>query len=304
MSSLLRHAVSASVPATSANLGPGFDTAGIALTLRDDLSAMVTDDPGILVEVSGIGAEDLPRDSSHLVVRAVLAGLSHWGSIPAGLIVRCQNRIPHGRGLGSSAAAIVGGLALARELVPGGTQTIGNLELLQVALSLEAHPDNLAAAIFGGATLAWIDGEQARAINVGINPDLRAVVAVPGQELSTRHARTALPTVVPFADAAFNAARTGMLVHALRHDYSLLHAATEDRLHQEYRRSMYPQSMALVDDLRMEGMAAFISGAGPTVIALSPVSEAEQVAAAIGGQWDVSVQPPGHGVVSAPFQPS
>ncbi len=281
-----RDAVRVQVPATSANLGPGFDSAGLALELVDELVAMVTDDPGVLVEVSGEGSDDLPRDSSHLVVRAMALGFSALGASPEGFVLRCTNVIPHGRGLGSSAAAIIGGLVLARALVVDGDDRLSDDNLLQLALTMESHPDNISAALFGSFTIAWTTDEGiADAARIEVNPDLRVIVAIPSFEVPTKAARQALPAHVDYATASFNIARSALLVHALTEDPSLLLEATADRMHQEQRRGMYAPSMVLVDSLRGRGIAAAISGAGPTVIAFALASEVDSVLSAIEGEW-------------------
>jgi homoserine kinase len=279
-------AVRVLVPATSANLGPAFDSAGLALELVDELVAMVTDDPGVLVEVTGEGSDDLPRDSSHLVVRAMALGFSALGATPQGFVLRCTNVIPHGRGLGSSAAAIIGGLVLARALVIDGTDRMSDDDLLQLALTMESHPDNIAAALLGSFTIAWTtEAGRADAARIDVNPELRAIVAIPAFEVPTKAARAALPAQVDYAQASFNIARSALLVHAMTQDPSLLLEATLDRLHQEQRRGMYAPSMELVDSLRSRGIAAAISGAGPTVIALVTADQVDAVLGIIEGDW-------------------
>ena len=281
-----RDAVRVLVPATSANLGPAFDSAGLALELVDELVAMVSDDPGVLVEVSGEGSDDLPRDSSHLVVRAMALGFSALGAAPEGFVLRCTNVIPHGRGLGSSAAAIIGGLVLARAMVVDGPELLSDEDLLQLALTLESHPDNIAAALLGSFTIAWTtDDGVADATRIAVNPELRAVVAIPSFEVPTKAARAALPTQVDYATAGFNIARSALLVHAMTEDPSLLLEATADRMHQEQRREMYAPSMTLVDSLRARGVAAAISGAGPTVIAFVTADQVDSVLGLIEGEW-------------------
>ncbi len=281
-----RDAVRVLVPATSANLGPAFDSAGLALDLVDELVAMVSDDPGVLVEVSGEGSDDLPRDSSHLVVQAMALGFSALGSAPDGFVLRCTNVIPHGRGLGSSAAAIIGGLVLARALVVDGTDRLSDDDLLQLALTMESHPDNIAAALLGSFTIAWTSPEGiADAARIEVDPDLRAVVAIPAFEVPTKDARQALPAQVAYSTASFNIARSALLVHAMATDPSLLLEATADRMHQEQRRGMYAPSMELVDTLRARGVAAAISGAGPTVIAFVTAAEVDAVLGMIEGEW-------------------
>ena len=253
-------------PATSANLGPGFDTLGLALALHDDLSARVTGDR-FTVEVSGEGAGELPTDESHLVVRAMLATFDELGGRPAGVAVHCVNRIPQARGLGSSSAAIVGGVQLARGLV---REQITDEEALRIAARLEGHPDNVAPCLLGGFTIAWTEESGARAVRLDPAPGVRPTVLVPEERGLTAVARAALPVSVPHADAAANAGRAALLVHALAVDPGLLLPATEDRLHQPYRAPAKPESADLVARLRSRGVAAVVSGAGPTVLALVP----------------------------------
>ncbi|UQU66053.1 homoserine kinase [Couchioplanes caeruleus] len=254
-------------PATSANLGPGFDTLGLALALYDDLSARVTGDR-FTVSVSGEGAGELPADESHLVVRAMLATFDELGGRPAGVAVECVNRIPQARGLGSSSAAIVGGVQLARGLVE---EQITDEDALRIAARLEGHPDNVAPCLLGGFTIAWTEGAGARAVRLPTADAVRPTVFVPQERGLTSTARAALPASVPHADAAFNTGRAALLVHALQHDPDLLFAATEDRLHQGYRAEAMPGTTSLVASLRSVGVAAVVSGAGPTVLALTSV---------------------------------
>lgn len=254
-------------PATSANLGPGFDALGLAVGLYDDVLAAATDD-GLVIDVAGEGQE-LPRDESHLVVRAMRTTFERLGGQPRGLQLSCANRIPHGRGLGSSASAIVAGILLARGLVLGGDQALPPEAVLQLANEIEGHPDNVAACLLGGLTIAWTEADGARAVRVegviGIHP----VLAIPPFEASTKQARGLLPEVVPHADAAFDAGRSALLIAALTGVGSALLAATEDRLHQPYRIPAMPESAALVAGLRAAGLAAVISGAGPSVLTLA-----------------------------------
>jgi len=257
------------VPATSANLGPGFDAFGLALSLFDDVTARVTG-PGLTIEVAGEAAGDVPRDESHLVLRAMRIGFERLGGQPAGLELRCTNRIPHGRGLGSSAAAIVAGLLLARELAAGGDEVLGDVELLAMASRIEGHPDNVAACLLGGLTIAWTPADgAARAVRLAPSGVVPVLVIPPGRS-STAETRLALPAEVPHADAAYNAARAGLLVAALTGAAAgCLLAATDDRLHQPYRAASMPASARLVQVLRDGGIAAVVSGAGPTVLALT-----------------------------------
>jgi homoserine kinase len=253
-------------PATSANLGPGFDALGLALARHDEVMARVTAG-GVSVEVTGEGAGDLPTDASHLVVRSMNAVFDELDEHPAGLELRCHNRIPQARGLGSSSAAIVAGILAARALVADGIARISDEAVLRLAARMEGHPDNVAPCLLGGFTIAWTSDDGARAVREDPAAGVRPVVFVPSERGLTEVARAALPDSVPHGDAAFNAGRSALLVHALTRDPGLLFAATEDRLHQPYRASGQPASAALVARLRDEGVAAVISGAGPTVLA-------------------------------------
>lgn len=257
------------VPATSANLGPGFDCLGLALSMHDDAVARVTDD-GLTVDIAGEG-ESLPRDENHLVVRAMRATFDRLGGQPRGLELSCANRIPHGRGLGSSAAAIVAGVTLARGLVLGAEQRLPDDEAFALAAELEGHPDNVAAAAFGGLTLAWTEDGHSHAVRTVPVADVRPVVVIPAFESATHAARGVLPHQVPHPDAAFTAARSALLVAALTGAAGLdtLLAATEDRLHQDYRAPAGPETAGLVGALRSAGLAAVVSGAGPSVLVLA-----------------------------------
>lgn len=271
--------VRARVPATSANLGPAFDTAGLSLALYDDLEVSVGTD-GCSVEVTGEGAGSVPRDESHLVLRALRAGLDHLGTDQPGLLLRAHNRIPHGRGLGSSAAATVAGLVVARELArsAGSPRVLDDLSLLTLATSFEGHADNVAAALLGGLVLVWADpASNVQAVRLSPDPRVRPVLLVPLDTLSTARARELLPESVPHRVATHSAGRAALLVTALTQRPDLLWAATEDRLHQPYRASAFPESMALVEDLRAQGVAAMISGAGPGVLVLTTAENVSSV---------------------------
>jgi homoserine kinase len=292
-------------PATSANLGPGFDSFGLALELRDEVLVEALDEPGLRVEVTGEGAGEVPLDESHLLVSSLRAGLDALGGQPAGLRVRCHNRIPHGRGLGSSSAAICAGLVAARELVEDGASVLDGAALLGLATAIEGHPDNVAPALSGGLTVAWLeqdaeaDGAPQRphVLRLTPDPDVRAVAFIPPNRLATAVARGLLPEQVPHRDAAYNAGRAGLLTAALtapelthHHRAVLLHAATDDRLHQGYRAPAMPESAALIDRLRADGFAAAVSGAGPTVLVLTVGPGWPQKAAAYApAGWAVTV---------------
>jgi homoserine kinase len=277
------------VPATSANLGPGFDALGLALGLYDEVEVRLTSDPeDVHVEVEGECAADVPRDRTHLVARAIAAGAADaaGGAEPnSGLWLHCLNRLPHGRGLGSSAAAIIAGV-LAGQTLTAGTDRRDDAATLVLAAKIEGHPDNVAAALYGGATIAWTDaGGGARAVRIDVHPDLMAVAFVPPVPVATRTARALLPERVAHTDAAANAARAALLVEALGRRPDLLLEATADRLHQPYRASAMPDSAALVARLRGDGVAAVISGAGPSVLALTDRGAAPAVAAAAPAGW-------------------
>ena len=257
-------------PATCANLGPGFDALGLALALYDDVTARVTDG-GCRVVVRGEGAGELPTDAEHLVVRAMLATFDELGERPAGLAVECVNRIPQARGLGSSSAAVVAGVQLARALVKDGFRRLDDNRALGLAARHEGHPDNAAPCLLGGFTIAWMEGSGARAVRLATHPRVRPTIFIPEERGYTAAARQALPGEVPHADAAFNAGRSALLVHAITGDPGLLFPATEDRLHQGYRSVAMPGTASLVAGLRSVGVAAVVSGAGPTVLALSEV---------------------------------
>jgi homoserine kinase len=254
------------VPATSANLGPGYDALGLALDLHDELTAEVTDGD-LEVTVEGEGAGTLALDETHLVVRSMWAGFAAMGVTPPGVRLHCRNAIPHARGLGSSSAAIVGGLGLARVLVADGDNKLPDADLVALAADLEGHPDNVAPAALGGFTIAGREGERWYAVRAPVDPRVRVVVLVPPFSLSTELARGLIPETVPHADAAADAGRAALLVAALAGAPEHLLTATRDYLHQSYRRPAMPDSLALVDQLRADGVAAVVSGAGPTVLA-------------------------------------
>jgi homoserine kinase len=281
-----RDSVRVRVPATSANLGPGFDAVGLALALYDEVSAQATEG-GLAIDVIGESAGDVAQDETHLVVQAMRATFDLLGVQPAGLALSCTNRIPHGRGLGSSAAAIVAGVLLAHGLTPGAELSPG--DMIDLAAALEGHPDNVAACVLGGLTIAWTQASgSARAVRlepVGVLP----VVFIPDGQSSTKAARQALPQTVPHGDAAFNAARSALLIAALTSGTTgALWESTQDRLHQGYRAAGMPASIELMDRLRADGIAAVISGAGPAVMALcSSAVEVESIRSSACVGWRV-----------------
>jgi homoserine kinase len=277
--------VTVSVPATSANLGPGFDSLGLALDLRDTVTGEVLDQPLIEISVLGRGAGVVPLDESHLVHRSMAAAFARLGTVVPGLRLECRNVIPHARGLGSSSAAIVAGLALARALVVGGPALMDDAAVLELAADLEGHPDNVAPAVLGGFTVAYHDGVGFRAVTLPVDERVRAVVLVPPSGLQTTVARGLLPASVSHADAALNAGRAALLVAALGGRPDLLLAATEDRLHQDHREPAMPASLELVRTLRADGLAAVVSGAGPSVLVLTDAACSDSVAARAPDGW-------------------
>ncbi len=280
------------VPATSANLGPGFDSFGLAFGMYDRYVAQILDEGGLDIDVTGEGSDEVPRTDKNLLVKAINKGFDYLGGRPKGLAVRALNVIPHGRGLGSSASAIVGGLVLARSLVLTGTDKMSDEVLLNLATEMEGHPDNVAAALYGGATIAWQDlvkGKSvAHAVHLPVDPRIKVMAFIPASPLATSKARKMLPESIPFADAQRNTSNAAIMTQALTIRPDLLFTATEDFLHQSYRQEAMPSSFALMTKLRAAGIAAFISGAGPTVLALHTEGDDEttQLARAGGAKFE------------------
>ncbi len=285
-------------PATSANLGPGFDALGLALSLHDTVLARVTES-GVEVQVTGVGGGQTWRPEQHLVIRAMRAAFAATGGQPAGLAISCRNEVPQGFGLGSSAAAIVTGLlaaralAAARESAADPADLLPAADVLRLACEIEGHPDNVAACLFGGLTIAF--GAEAGPEIAQLVPlaGLVPVVCVPAVPVATKTARKALPARVPHADATANSARTALLIAALTGRPDLLLPGTEDFLHQRYRAAAMPATAALVAALRKAGIPAAVSGAGPSVLALTVDGEAgdagevARIAAAAASSWRV-----------------
>ncbi|HEY9305150.1 MAG TPA: homoserine kinase [Mycobacterium sp.] len=290
------------VAASSANLGPGFDSIGLALNLYDEI-VVETTDSGLIVEVDGEGAGELALGPGHLVVRAVERGLHAAGVSAPGLKVRCRNVIPHSRGLGSSAAAVVGGLGAVNGLVAqAGSTPLSEDQLIQLASEFEGHPDNAAASVLGGAVVSWTersgDLPSFAAVPLQLHPDIHLFTAIPEQRSSTAEARVLLPAQVSHDDARFNLSRAALLVVALTERPDLLMAATEDMLHQPQRGPTMPTSAEYLRLLRRYNMAAVLSGAGPAVIALSTASElpAEALEYSAANGFAVSEMAAGDGV--------
>ena len=268
--------VTVRVPATTANLGPGYDSLGLALALYDTLTVESLESGELLFDLTGEGAETLPRDASHLVIRAMEAAFERLGFRHGGLKVTAENVVPHGRGLGSSASAVVAAISAANALLPEAGRR-GKDWILQLTSELEGHPDNVAPAIFGGLALSWQDSDQYSSTSAAVSGTVVPVVAVPDFELSTETARALLPASVGHHAAAMNAGRAALLIHALTTKPEFLLAGTEDYLHQSYRAEAMRPSAALIAALRAAGHAAVVSGAGPTVLVLAD-GEAEAAA--------------------------
>jgi len=301
------NAVQLQVPATSANLGPGFDSLGLALGMHDRYVAQILDDPGLDIDITGEGADVLPRTDKNLLVKAMYKGFKFLGGEPKGVAIRALNVIPHGRGLGSSASAIVGGLMLARSLVLTGEEKMSNEDLLNLANEMEGHPDNVAAALFGSATIAWTEDQRgkniARAVQLQVDPRISAIAFIPEGAVATSKARKLLPETIVHADAAANTTRGELLVHALTSRPDLLFIATEDFIHQKFRQEAMPKSFALLNKLRGAGVAAFISGAGPTVLALhngdaNEITELQRAAGSVFEVQALSICTTGAGIIA------
>lgn len=306
-------AVHVRVPASSANLGPGFDSIGLALGLWDEYVVTTSGEPGVAIEVVGEGAADVPTDERHLVHATIQHTWRALGVEPSpGLRISATNGVPHSRGLGSSATAIVAGVVAAQGLSLGVAPTDTDTKAYagwpepgepvpvdlglatHLASELEGHPDNASASALGGLTVSWMPddsghdhGERTVTARIEPHPDVEVVVFVPETQLATRTARAVLPATVPLAAAAAGAGRAALLVHALTADPSHLHAATRDWLHQEARRPSYPDTMELVDLLRSQGHAAVVSGAGPSVLVLTTHEAASTVQAGrLAAHWE------------------
>lgn len=290
------------VAASSANLGPGFDSLGLALSIYDEIDVETTES-GLSIDVEGEGAGQVPSTADHLVVRAIERGLAAAGVRAQGLLVRCRNAIPHSRGLGSSAAAVVGGLAAANGLVAQhGSTPLTESELVQISSEFEGHPDNASAAVMGGGTVSWThsDGESVRyaAVPLRLHPDIHLFPAIPQIRSSTAETRVLLPEHVSHHAARFNLSRAALLVVALTERPDLLLDATEDVLHQPQRAAVMPASSEYLQMLRRCGIAAVLSGAGPAVLALhtSPELPAEVLEFGAAHGFAVTEATVGHGV--------
>jgi len=289
--SLLGRSVTVRVPATTANLGPGFDTLGMALAVYDELTVTARTEPGATVRVVGVGEGEVPTDETNLVVRAIAHTFAAVGQELPGLDLVAHNAIPHGRGMGSSGAAIVSGIMAAKGLLEGVVDFTAE-QLLALATELEGHPDNVAPALFGGLTITWVTPDGPRYKKLIVHRGVSPLVAVPQERtMSTALARSLQPDSVPHEDAIFNVSRSALLIAALVQSPELLLAATEDKLHQSYRSSAMPETDALIQVLRADGLAAVVSGAGPSILVLGSdpaqrLRAAELIASHAESHWE------------------
>lgn len=268
---LARSTARVKVPATSGNLGPGFDSLGIAHSLWDSVAVrLVTGKSHVTIHGAGKGA--LPTDESHLIVKVIRRTLELAGLPQSGIELMCRNSIPQGRGLGSSAAAVVAGIELVRGLIDT-PEALTPEVMLEIATEFEGHPDNAAPAIYGGATVSWMEKGTPRAVGLPVSDQLRMTLLVPQVELLTATARSVLPQTVPHVDAAFNAARSAMMVVALAGNFDVMMEATEDKLHQNYRADAMPASAQVLRALREAGWPAVVSGAGPSLLVFDTLDQ-------------------------------
>lgn len=259
--------VSVRVPATTANLGPGFDTLGLALGFYDELEVTVREKPGATVEIIGVGQGSVPTDETNLIVTSMAFAFDKLGQKMPGVDLVAHNNIPHGRGMGSSGAAIVGGIMAAKGLLAGVVEVTPE-QLLEFASEIEGHPDNVAPALFGGLTIAWTTPTGPRSKKLMVHRGVSPLVLVPEFTMSTELARSLQPASVPHEDAIFNVSRSALLIAALTQSPELLLEATEDKLHQNYRAEAMPETSMLIRELRAAGFAAVVSGAGPSILVL------------------------------------
>jgi len=265
------NSVTIQTPATTANLGPGFDCLGLALDLWNK-TTFTLEGTGVHIKIRGEGNGLLPLDDRNLVLRSALRLFQSIGTpLPEGLSIQCENHIPLGAGLGSSATAIISGLMGANRLLGNPVSTE---EILRLAVAIEGHPDNVASALLGGLTLVITVGEGVIARSLPVAP-LVVALAVPAIHLPTSTSRAALPREVPLSDAVFNIGRNAFVIEALRTgDLNLLGKVMDDRLHQPYRLKLIPGGEAAFAAARRAGAAAVaLSGAGPSVVAFTPPDE-------------------------------
>ncbi len=271
--------VTVSVPATSANLGPGFDCLGLALDLRHDVTFTIQPEAGLRITADGEDSHKIPLSKNNLVFRTAEIIFQRLNWRPAGLHIHQQNEIPIGSGLGSSSSAVIAGMFGANAL---GGSPLSKLDILQMATDLEGHPDNVAPAVYGGLVLG-IQGSNGLVVERIPIPSLRVVIVLPDYQFHTDDARAALPEHIPLQDAIFNASRTGLLIRALETaNFKKLHIAMQDRLHQPYRFQLIPGMNDAFQSAQEAGASGVaLSGAGPSLIAFAPNRHQEISAAAV-----------------------
>lgn len=264
--------IKVSIPATTANLGPGFDCLGLALGLRNEIVMTAVANPGLTIEINGEGAGQIPTDASNLAVRAAERVFERVGKRPSGLHITQHNHIPVSSGLGSSAATTLGGILAANALVDGG---LSEQELVELAVSMEGHPDNVVPAFYGGLTLSVMDGSALHVETIAV-PPMQVVIVLPDFHLPTAQAREALPTKIPLSDAVFNISRVGLVLRAfVRGDFVALTLAMQDKIHQPYRLPLVPGMAEVFRAAKDVGATAVtLSGAGPSVAAFAPTNHA------------------------------
>lgn len=278
-----KNSVTVHVPATTANLGPGFDCLGLALDLWNEVTISL-EGQGINIKIRGEGQETLARDDSNLIFQAfALAARKYGAEIPKGVSIICRNRIPISSGLGSSSSAIIAGLFAARSLF---SLNMPDQQLLEIGLELEGHADNIAACLLGGLVIVIQDGEALITQKIKIN-HLLATIALPQMQLSTKQARKVLPDQYCRQDAVFNIGRTAALISALiSGDYTYLRSSMEDRIHQPYRLDLIHGAQAALDAAYAAGaLGAALSGAGPSLIAFQSAEE-DQISNAMKKSFD------------------
>lgn len=273
--------VTAAIPATTANLGPGFDCMGLALDIHDLVSVEDAGTEADEIVIHGVGADTLPRDRRHMVLGTMRQLFDRQGWAVPPVRLTCTNRIPHGQGLGSSASAIVAGLFVGKAYAASLGHDVTDVDLLQIGSDIDGHPDNVAPCLNGGLNVSWDDNGRWGVAHLDPHPSIRAILAIPAAVLATSVARGLIPDTVPHQDAVRNSARAALCIHAFTTDPSLLLPATEDFLHQRYRASAYRASYELVQRLRAAGVAAAISGAGPAVVVFATEDVTERIEIAV-----------------------
>lgn len=288
--------ISVKVPATTANIGPGFDCLGMALPIYNTITIEETVLPGTGIEINVINqdptadnfsAEHIPLDENSIIYKAVELLYNSIGQVPSELKITVQSQIPIARGLGSSASVIVGGLLAANELLG---KPADEVALLTLATEVEGHPDNVTPAIVGGLVLTSQE-DDGRIVYTKLEwpEEWNITVCIPDYELSTDISRSVLPTEVPMTDAVFNAKRLGMFVQAVNtKDFELMKLALQDRLHQPYRTKLVPGLDKIIDNLKHEDnvLGCVLSGAGPSILIISHRNNLDKIKSIVKETWE------------------